>query len=334
MSEDSNSPKDLLLDAIESALALLDDRAEARFSRFPIAQDETAEPLPNLLERCEALCDSAAARADEPVRMLHHFACTGGTLIARCLAALPNCIVMNEIDPLSKLHLQSERKPFLPTDLIADIRYWRNPLDDEAVAEVFRAALTEIHSQVNLVGGRLILRDHAHSHYCTRSDATSRSTTLRIVEDASTVISLLTTRHPLDSFIGLQVNDWRHFDPFTLQEYSLRYMEFLDDHSGVPRISYENFVADPEVELQRMCSVLQLPFTPDALKNFSAVVLSGDSGRRGDVILERPRRPVSEELVSSANHSENYHALCARLGYDPDPTAKPSRDAKIKAGWQ
>ncbi|AZU03119.1 hypothetical protein X907_0572 [Glycocaulis alkaliphilus] len=48
-----------------------------------------------------------------------------------------------------------------------------------------------------------------------------------------------------------------------------------------------------------------------------AIRMTGDSGRRGNVIGPRPRREISGYLVEEAAQSENYHTLCERLGYDP-----------------
>jgi hypothetical protein len=36
------------------------------------------------------------------VRTLHHVACSGGTLISRCLAALPGVVLLSELNPLNR----------------------------------------------------------------------------------------------------------------------------------------------------------------------------------------------------------------------------------------
>ena len=61
--------------AIDDALELLKDRPA------PLAPVATGQPLPSLLEQCRDTL--ARGRAQQPpVRLLHHMACTGGTLIS------------------------------------------------------------------------------------------------------------------------------------------------------------------------------------------------------------------------------------------------------------
>ena len=53
----------------------------------------------------------------EPIRTIHHFACTGGTLISKCIATMPNTQMLSEVDPLSTM-LQSKKPKFALTDII------------------------------------------------------------------------------------------------------------------------------------------------------------------------------------------------------------------------
>ena len=64
-------------------------------------------------------------------------------------------------------------------------------------------------------------------------------------------------------------------------------------------------------------SVLELSFAREFATRFAGIHLSGDSGRRGNEIAPRPRRPVPEGLVRLTQSDTAYRELCARLGYDP-----------------
>ena len=298
-----------LLESIEEAIHLLegyspDSRALAQ-----------SDPLPSLLEQCEALC--ARAAQDSPVRSLHHFACTGGTLIARCIAALPNTQTLSEINPLSRLHLRWPRKPFFPTDILADLHMSARPVSHELIIEVFCAGLLRLRDGLAQQGQHLVIRDHAHSQFCTDPDQITRPTLRQMLLPHMTVLSVVTLRHPLDSFLSLDAQNWTHFSPFTIEEYCTRYIAFLEAYEGVPQIRYEDFVADPVAGLDRICTLLDLPRDPCALDMIEAISLSGDSGRSNSNINQRPRRPVPGHIAEQIKTSAAYDRLCMICDYDP-----------------
>ena len=88
-----------LMQTLSEALALLQEHA----GRPDPRAYAPAPPLPSLLEQCAAMV--AAQPGPQPYRVLHHMACTGGTLISRCLATMPNVVLLSEIDPLSAIPL-------------------------------------------------------------------------------------------------------------------------------------------------------------------------------------------------------------------------------------
>lgn len=164
---------------LEQALDLLDNHEQAQKARKTQAAaraegerpaDLPAPPLPSLLEQCEDQLARIAERPVPPIRLLHQFACTGGTLLARCVGTAPNTILCSEVDPLSTLHLSAPIRPFFPTDLIADLHYSPRPLPDEVRLEMFRASLSVLLEQTRSRGQRVVLRDHAHSQFCTSVD--------------------------------------------------------------------------------------------------------------------------------------------------------------------
>ena len=309
---------------IDAALALLDEYAAS-------ADQPVQESFPSLLAQCEAMC--AGFEGPEPVRSLHQFACTGGTLIAKCIAALPGVVLLNEIDPLSRMKLKpgTEKPPFAPTDMFIALQQSLRRVDQDVTARAFRAAVEASAAALADRGQDLVIRDHAHSQFCTRIDPAGRQTLHEILaadrtEDGAEdgaggaggnrpLLSVVTVRHPLDSFLSLTVQGWLHFAPPTLDEYALRYTAFLDRHAGLPVLKYEAFAADPMAGLQRLCRLLSLPFHPVALDAFRIIRISGDSGRAGARVTPRPRRDVPPEIEAQRG-GPAYAALCARMGYD------------------
>lgn len=308
----SDLPSHALLNTLDEALELLRPHVGADgILHAP------AEPLPSLLDQCEAAC--AAIEGPQPLRSFHHFACTGGTVMSKALFALPNTVVLSEIDPLSTITLSDAGKmPFTPTDLIYSLRHSVRPVSDEVVVDTFLAALEAAKTGVEEGGRHLVLRDHAHSQFCMQKvDFAARPTLHEMLTRRFPLRSVVSMRHPLDSFLSLNTNRWNHFSPFTLEEYSRRYLAFLDRHAGLPVVLYEDFTIDPNAVLRRMCTHLALPFSPLATELIGAIRMSGDSGRKEGPIGPRPRRDVPEAFEAERMVSASYRALCARFSYAP-----------------
>lgn len=308
----SDMPSRALLHSLDEALEMLH-----AYSHDAEAADMPAEPLPSLLEQCEAACD--AIQGPRPLRSIHHFACTGGTLMSKALFALPNTVVLSEIDPLSTGTLsKTDKVPFAPTDLIFALRHSVRPVEDAVIVATFLEGLTAAKTGLERGGRHLVLRDHAHSQFCRDSvDFDARPTLREMVADRFETRSVVTMRHPLDSFLSLGANKWVSFTPGTLEEYARRYLAFLDRHAGVPVLFYEDFTADPDAVLRRMCEYLELTFSPLATDLIGAVRMSGDSGRRDTQIGPRLRREVPTEIEAQRGESPGYRALCDRFGYAP-----------------
>jgi hypothetical protein len=290
---------------VDEALTLLDEFHST--SPPPIAVH-----LPSLLDECHALC--SAIPRPEPVRSLHHPACSGGTLISKAIAALSRVVLLSEIDPLSTMEVRS--KPgFAPTDLLLGLRYSTRHVPDRTLVATFQGAIRAMHESLSLSGLRLVLRDHMHSHYFTNTSL-DRQSVYEMLHEVLPVRSLVSVRHPLDCFIALEANGWCHFEPFTLGEYCRRLESFLNRHSELPLVRYEDFTSDPSTTLEKICRVLELPFNSLALDLLGVIRLSGDSGRSCHRIETRPRRYVSPKIEEQRASAE-YLSVCQRLGYTP-----------------
>jgi hypothetical protein len=314
MTDDSAEPvepKRAFRAAIRDALTLLDAHDVAR----PHPAAPPAVALPSLLEQCRALLAEASTHSPPPIRTIHHFACTGGTLISRCVAAAPGAHVLSEVDPLSPMPHRSSPL-FTPTDLIGLLRHGSRPVEPELLVATFLDGLQTVYDDARRRGIDLVLRDHAHSHFCWGDHVAPRPTLAEIVGRRFPVRSIVTVRHPLDSFLSLAAKRWSHFSPFTIEEYCRRYLMFLDRHRDVKIIRYEDFVRQPQGAMDEICAALGLVPAPHFTDVFPAIRLSGDSGRSGRRIAPRPRRPLAPDLLRDAQESPAFAALVARLGYD------------------
>lgn len=305
-----------LNDFIDSTLSLLEPYAVAAGAN---SSDE--EPLLSLFSQCELQCTALEYAPREPVRTIHHFACSGGTIMSRAVASQPNTVLLSEIDPLSKIG--TDIANFAPSDVIGSARAGIRGAPNEIIEDTFVTTLDALHKKLSLIGRYLVLRDHAHSHFCYEADPESRPSLRDMIIDKFNIRSIVTVRHPLDSYLSLVKMGWTHFQPATLEEYSRRYQLFLSEYVTLEVFRYENFTADPDGVMENISSALALPYNPNWRDLIPLFVLSGDSGRKSDVISSRQRRNVSEEIETQSFHSPTYEAICDQLGYNPDPSADP-----------
>jgi len=309
-------PPDLrhLADILDDALRLLDSDEDEGKAPLPACAIQ-----PSLFEQCIELCRQGATLDAEPVRTIHQLSCTGGTLIAKCLAAMPNVMLLNEVDPLSTIPINPEKPVFTPTDLLSLVRQGNQKVGEDIVIGLFLQNLGFLRNEYGAIGKRLVLRDHSHSHFLVGPEIPNRPSLLSIVRRQFPTLSAVTVRHPIDSYLSMQEIGWHgHFHPTTFDEYCRRYLAFLDAYEGLPVFRYEDFVKEPLAVMPDICQALGLGYSDTFVDTFNTFALSGDSGRKGDVIAPRDRRPSGDALTQLAKASENYGKLVHRLGYPPE----------------
>ena len=256
------------------------------------------------------------AHQKPPVRIIQHLSCTGGTLISKCVAAMPNVSILSEISPLSQLHIGLNPK-FSPTDLVYLAAHGKFPLMDELSEKIFKADVDVITTHSKQLGKYLVIREHCHSTYLVGELPEEYKTVRTFLKDEYRILATLTVRHPVDSYLSLVNNGWTHFNPPTIDEYCKRYLLFIEHNDALSIYKYEDFVNDPKKEMKLLCETLELPFNEDFQVVFELNKISGDSGRSSNTIEKRTRREIDEKLRNELNESANYIQLCERLNYEP-----------------
>ena len=308
----NNKTDPRLSSSIEEALALFDKKKSAKSIKL---KKDTS--LPALLSESITLCEQGAEIAPEPIRTLHHLSCTGGTLISKCIASMPNVLVLNEVDPLSKIPTLSGKSKFTPTDMISLLRQGDPQISSDLLVRLFGRDLEIILQDQTKIGRSLVLRDHTHSHFLTGPEVEERPTLLEMIPAGLPVRSIVTVRDPVDSFLSMRKQGWnKHFSPPGFEEYCRRYLVFLDRYQGVERIKYEAFTDDPKHTLRHICDVLLLDYSDSFLETFETFQFSGDSGRTGGTIASRPRREIDQQTLSEIEGAASYRVLASRLEYD------------------
>ncbi|MDM7938372.1 MAG: transposase [Cyanobium sp. CZS 48M] len=236
------------------------------------------------------------------IRTVHHLACTGGTVISKCLAAMPQVAVLSELNPLNRYG-----RTFEPTNPLLLLERSHRPLTLEEIKEDFLSRIGQSMRICEKDGMALVVRDHSHTDFCLGEAPGSCTPICDFLSEGHDLVSVVTVRHPLDSYLGLLEKGWQNqFRPSTLDEYCRRTLAFLNRYRELPLLRYEAFCAQPQGFMEELCGILQLDYRADFVERFGAIRLSGNSGRVSTTaIAPRPRRPIPEavqlELVGSAS---------------------------------
>jgi len=254
------------------------------------------------------------ARANEkPVlRTIHHLACTGGTVISKCLAAMPHVALISEVNPSNRFGSEFE-----PTNPLLQLERSYRKLDTQDIIEDFTRQVAHANRICRQDDVDLVIRDHSHTDFCMGPAPAATCPIADYLGSDYELLSVLTVRHPLDSYLGLLAQGWeKQFSPSTLDEYSRRYLSFLERYSTLPVLRYEDFCTQPENFMEGLCGILEVGYSASFLGRFGAITLSGDSGRIGvDTIEPRPMRELPEQLNAEITSSESYIKLLTKLGY-------------------
>ncbi|MBK5910362.1 hypothetical protein CCR85_02510 [Rhodothalassium salexigens] len=266
------------------------------------------------------------------IRTVHHFAATGGTMICKSLAVLPEVYLLSEVSPFTFGQVR-----FNPVDPLqqAVCQYQaRLGFSANELAQAFYSRLRPVYDKVAQQGGHLVLRDHSHSDWFGPQPRTV-STLAEVLKGAFDLTSIVTLRNPVETYVSAHKRGWTA-TVASFDDYCARILSLVDYFDGRPVFHYEYFVADPDASLRAMADALALPFDPGWRARYNSVRLTGDSGRgSGEAdIRPLPLKPVSAELRRAVLASDTYRQLCERFGYlrDPEDMAAARREAIAARG--
>lgn len=261
------------------------------------------------------------------IRLMHHWACSGGTLLSRCVAAHPAVVLLSEIHPLAYLRVAPAYPYYSPTDLIQQLSLPHNGRDPVLCLAAFTGAVEGLLEQLEAEGRSLVLRSHSHVDFFSGVMPADTPLLSSSLGSRLTLYELLSVRHPLDSWISLCRQGWqKQFCFSSLSEFSNRGLAMLKACRGMPLLRYEDFCLAPRKGLALMADALKLPLEAELMEQLAGIQISGDSGRSDSSIGVRPRRPIPHqlawELSALIDATESpYLELCQQLGYDPDPAS-------------
>lgn len=266
--------------------------------------------------------DTAAQSANtrpQEIRVLHHLARTGGTLISKCLGSMDDVLLLSEAHPLGMQWI----------DPIQQAQQWFGLISREEADEIRNGAapfdqLVELAERRSRERGKhLVIRDWTHLDY-TGAPFIARpsyelTTAKRVAALCDRVVATTTVRHPIDEW--LSVNNLALVNgKLSLRDYLYGYRAFAEAAVDIGFVRYEDFTTSPDQVLQTLCERLRLPFDPGYQSRWASYnKITGDTGpssQQSAQIRPTRRKNYDADLLATFKADENYLSALKLLGYE------------------
>ncbi len=264
------------------------------------------------------------------LRLLHTIGGCGGTLLSRCLGVLPGVALLSEVNPAAV-------KLFPAFDPLYQDTNWLHLLTEDDVTRFSALDLAQIDNFMALVQAfydraqsskrHLVIRDYNYIEFVGapfRTDPPRRLLLAEALSPEMPTSSVALIRHPVDQWLSLSKH-WNSSD-VSPREFCDAYAAFLRELGTTAVFKYEEFIADPDAQLRRMCRKLHLPFAPEFREQFHQFDgVTGHFTRLRDESISPPaRKSVPSEAMEEFLSSDSFHFILANTGYRQAFSAEPS----------
>jgi hypothetical protein len=267
----------------------------------------------SLLDKCEQV--TANYKNTKPlIRIIHHPACSGGSLISKCISAMPNAYLLSEVHPLSDMHISGINGFYAPSDLTTLSRFAGIPDLNGLSGDLFTQNVEVIYQHLKLRGAELVLREHSHFDFFKGGKVTTPAVS-NLLKNKFELLQVVTLRNPIDCYLSLLNNNWLTFQPQTFDEYCRRYLKFIQIYSHVEILKYEDFLDNPLIFMTNMCSLLDIRFSDLFIDLLEIFKVTGDSGRSSNAIAKRDRRELPSDFIDEVKSSSYFKSIQAEIDY-------------------
>jgi hypothetical protein len=254
--------------------------------------------------------------SERPVlRLVHHMARTGGTAICKGLAVMPGVALLSEIHPLAMEKF----------DPLRQAKDWFGLVGPEDIARLgphpdFVGAIRLIAARAEARALRLVIRDWSHLDFTGPPLVETPSYRLAAAEMLKPHFRLLqvaTVRHPIDQWQSLRRLPIMR-GRIDLGRFLEGYRRFAEICFRIGFVRFEDFCADPDAALKRLCAALDIPFDAGWRAGWTGYDrITGDEGAKrgaGEPALPR-RRPLEPGLADAFLKHPDYRPALDLLGY-------------------
>ena len=220
---------------------------------------------------------------NKKITVMLSYARSGGTLLNRCLSALPNVVILSEINPeatwisgLNKISNQSER--------------WYNIKIEDTN---FINQIKQVKEHCDENNKHLIIRDFSYGSFVPRSynnfNPSYTLLLLNALKETDIEITVFAfVRDAIDIWLSMNESQKKFYD----RELSglHKFTQLLISNS-IRVFRYEDFCSNPEKEMRRICEYIKIPYSEE-FKNYYKV-----QNVTGDIRYPADSRSVNEKKI-------------------------------------
>jgi hypothetical protein len=254
------------------------------------------------------------------IRLLHHLARSGGTLISRCLASMQGVALLSEIHPAAA----AVHYPLY--DPLDQARRWYELFDAGEVAilgrtrpERFAAVIGSIEERCRARGLALVIRDWSHLDFIGvpfRRETGGALETVAALAPHFALHRFATVRHPVAQWLSLK--RLQGTTELTLERYLAGCHAFAKEAVATGFVRYEDFTRAPGEALAEIARALDLTYDPGFIDRWSSYrQMTGDTPAPDETAIApwKPR-PLPPGLAGRFAANDDYQRTIALLGYE------------------
>ena len=254
------------------------------------------------------------------IRVMHNLGRSGGTLISKCFGCMKNIALLSEIHPDAQ-HAHS-------FNVINQAQQWFD-LDKTIPWKTtdFLSALNTVKKHCLKNNQQLFLRDWSHIDYFglpVTNNPKNTPTLLNTLNDEFRILSVQSLRNPVDTWLSLRRLTLIKKAGVTPTKFINAYLIYLEKTVGDYRLLYENFLSNPNQELQNMCIALELEFDAEYeskwyhYQNITGDLSNSSSLRETQTIKPRARRELNPDTLLEIEELKDSHAYSKILESIPE----------------
>lgn len=245
----------------------------------------------------------------DTIYTLHHFACSGGTIISRMIGGLDRAVVLSEIHV--DRNLPQRWNPLWQFKASYGLI---KPEDQDDLDRVFLEEIKAIQKICKRENRVLFIRDHFH--HDTIDKRQMRSRTSEVLSQAFNVKRIYTYRDPMEIWSSMRLHNWQR--NVTLEQFLQIFLDAFDYFSDALQLSYHDACTDPKGFTRAVFDYAgmsgmdgDLIGKPDEREHYT-----GGSGRQSEKLSARPTRwgILSDAEIEFLSGSALYQACCERAG--------------------
>lgn len=255
-----------------------------------------------------------------PIRLLHHLARSGGTLISRCLASMQGVVLLSEIHPAGA----AVHYPLY--DPLDQARRWYALFDEAEATKLGRTRPERFAAVIGMIGERcraqglaLVIRDWSHLDFVGVPYRRETGDVFETVEALAPHFALrrfATVRHPVAQWLSLK--RLQGTTDLTLERYLAGCRAFAEAAVAVGFVRYEDFTRAPGAVLAEIAQALDLAYDPGFIERWSSYRhMTGDTPALDETAIApwKPR-PLPPGLAGRFAASDDYRRTIDLLGYE------------------